>query len=66
MCLLFMYLNDDECGNGYRLIIANNRDEQWDKPTKPLSFWTDNEDCISGVYCVVIRYTYTFNVNMNN
>ncbi|VDI65902.1 Hypothetical predicted protein [Mytilus galloprovincialis] len=48
MCLLFMYLNDDECGNGYRLIIANNRDEQWDRPTKPLSFWTDNEDCISG------------------
>ncbi|XP_076106342.1 transport and Golgi organization 2 homolog [Mytilus galloprovincialis] len=48
MCLLFIYLNDDECGNGYRLIIANNRDEQWDRPTKPLSFWTDNEDCISG------------------
>ncbi|XP_052072930.1 transport and Golgi organization 2 homolog [Mytilus californianus] len=48
MCLLFMYLNDDECGDGYRVIIANNRDEQWDRPTKQLSFWTDNEECISG------------------
>ncbi|XP_052073970.1 transport and Golgi organization 2 homolog [Mytilus californianus] len=48
MCLLLMYLNDDECRDGYRVIIANNRDERWDRPTKQLSFWTDNEECLSG------------------
>lgn len=49
MCLLFVYLNDEESSDGYRLILVNNRDEEWDRPTKQLQFWTDHTDCISGL-----------------
>lgn len=47
MCMLFLYVNDDCDDDGYRVIIANNRDEYWDRPTEPASFWGKN--CISGL-----------------
>lgn len=38
MCLLFVYVNPDPGGEGYRLIIASNRDELWDRPTDTAAF----------------------------
>ncbi|KAL4223791.1 Transport and Golgi organization protein 2 [Mactra antiquata] len=43
MCLLFLYVNDDPDENGYRLVLANNRDELWDRPTDPVNYRDDNK-----------------------
>ncbi|MBU1172667.1 MAG: NRDE family protein [Proteobacteria bacterium] len=45
MCLiLFSYMNHPD----YRLIIAANRDEFYNRPTQPLDFWTDLPDILGG------------------
>lgn len=40
MCILFIYYNPS-CSNldGYEVIVASNRDEFYERPTKPLSIW---------------------------
>lgn len=48
MCILFVYINNDPAQDGYQLIIANNRDEFYNRPTKPAAFWEKKPDCISG------------------
>ncbi|KAL4223792.1 Transport and Golgi organization protein 2 [Mactra antiquata] len=53
MCLLFLYVNDDPDENGYRLVLANNRDEFWDRPTDPVDFrddytWVGGADLVPG------------------
>ena len=53
MCLLFMYLSDDRFEGKYRIIIANNRDEFWSRPTKPLS-WSDNGVYLNGTYVLAL------------
>ncbi|KAK3085016.1 hypothetical protein FSP39_022925 [Pinctada imbricata] len=47
MCLLYVYVNDDPNESNYRLILANNRDEYWDRPTKPLAHICDHPNCFS-------------------
>jgi uncharacterized protein with NRDE domain len=45
MCLiLFSYLDHPR----YRLILAANRDEFYERPARPLSFWPENPDIIAG------------------
>ncbi len=45
MCLiLFLYDKDPD----YRLILAANRDEFYDRPTSPLAFWDDAPDVLAG------------------
>jgi uncharacterized protein with NRDE domain len=45
MCLLlFAY----ECHPRYRLILAANRDEYYDRPTAPAGFWADAPDVLGG------------------
>jgi len=45
MCLiLFLYDTHPD----YRLILAANRDEFYDRPTDPLSFWDDSPDVLAG------------------
>lgn len=39
MCLLLFYLNPNATINEYRLILINNRDEFYHRPTKPAEFW---------------------------
>lgn len=45
MCLiLFSYNHHPD----YKLILASNRDEFYDRPTKKLSFWQDNQAILAG------------------
>ena len=45
MCLiLFSYKNHPR----YRLILASNRDEFYDRPTRSLDFWPENPDILAG------------------
>lgn len=48
MCVLFLYLDDNPQPNKYRLIIANNRDEEFDRSTKSLDYWDSDKNCLSG------------------
>lgn len=46
--MIFFYLSEICTFDGYRLVLVNNRDETWDRPTKAASFW-NNGHCISGL-----------------
>ncbi|XP_037801984.1 transport and Golgi organization 2 homolog [Penaeus monodon] len=39
MCLLFVYINPDPKEGEYKVILVNNRDEFYSRPTKPAYFW---------------------------
>lgn len=50
MCIMFVYIDNSPPEEGYRLVVTNNRDERFNKPTKPADFWQDDPNCISGKY----------------
>ena len=45
MCLLLLALKSHPV---YKLVIAANRDEYYDRPTAPASFWDDRRDLLAG------------------
>jgi uncharacterized protein with NRDE domain len=45
MCLLILAY---QCRSDYPLIIAANRDEFFERPTRPLDFWPEREDILAG------------------
>ena len=45
MCLIFLGY---DVHPAYRLIVAANRDEYYDRPTKPLDFWEDVPEILAG------------------
>ena len=50
MCIIFVYAckePEDNC-EGYSLIVANNRDEFLDRPTKEISFLDEQQNIICG------------------
>ena len=49
MCILFVYVNDTPKDGTYELIIENNRDEFYARPTKAAHNWTQAPDCIGGL-----------------
>ncbi|XP_006821090.1 transport and Golgi organization protein 2 homolog [Saccoglossus kowalevskii] len=49
MCILFFKLDVNPPTDGYKLILASNRDEYLDKPTKPASWWQDHPHILSGL-----------------
>ena len=48
MCIAFLSLSSDPKEDGYKVIIAFNRDEYFDRPTQEAHFWKENPDIISG------------------
>ncbi|XP_022102092.1 transport and Golgi organization protein 2 homolog [Acanthaster planci] len=48
MCLTVLMLNPKPEKDGYRLVLAFNRDEFYERPTKASEFWDRNPDIISG------------------
>lgn len=49
MCIVFMYFCDDPSPDGYRLIVASNRDEVYSRPTAQAKFWEEYPDIIAGM-----------------
>ncbi len=45
MCLIFVAI---DAHPNYRIIVAANRDEFYDRPTAPASFWPDAPDVLAG------------------
>lgn len=56
MCILFLYFCDDPSPDGYRLIMASNRDEFYFRPTAHAKFWEENPSIIAGktFFCISI------------
>lgn len=48
MCLLFLYINTDKNKGRYSLIVANNRDEYWERPTATMEMKGDKYRWIGG------------------
>ncbi len=45
MCLIFVAI---DAHPKYRIVVAANRDEFYDRPTAPASFWRENPDILAG------------------
>jgi len=43
-----MSISDNPKQDGYKVVIAVNRDEFYDRPTKELGWWDNNPNIISG------------------
>ncbi len=51
MCITFFVLDADPAPGHFLLVLANNRDEYYDRPTRPAEFWEDMPHCVGGA-CV--------------
>lgn len=49
MCILFLYFCDKPSLDGYRLIMASNRDEFYFRPTADANFWEKNPNILAGM-----------------
>ncbi|XP_075158707.1 transport and golgi organization 2 isoform X3 [Haematobia irritans] len=49
MCVIFFYVNSNPKENGYKLILASNRDEFYARDTKEAAKWEDVENCYGGI-----------------
>ncbi|XP_024939940.1 transport and Golgi organization 2 homolog isoform X2 [Cephus cinctus] len=49
MCILFVYRNIYANANNYRLIVASNRDENFNRPAVPARFWEKYPHCLGGM-----------------
>lgn len=47
MCIIFIS-SVQHMNGGYRLIIASNRDEYFDRPTLSANYWAENQNIIGG------------------
>lgn len=64
MCILFLYINPKPKEGEYKIIIVNNRDELYNRPTKHAHFWHDGQilggmdeqdTCKGGTWLAVTR-----------
>ncbi len=47
MCIVFVDYQPDG-SKPYLLILANNRDEEYDRPTVDLNYWSDYPNILAG------------------
>ena len=55
MCVLFLHYCagvESECRCPYALIVANNRDENFQRPTSPAHFWPDHPEVLAGTTAI--------------
>ncbi len=43
MCIIFLYINSNPSIGEYKIILVNNRDESYSRPTKLAHFWEDGQ-----------------------
>lgn len=48
MCILFLIINSNPQQNGYKFILASNRDEFYSRPALPAAKWDTNENVFGG------------------
>ena len=48
MCIAFLAISENPQEDGYKVIIAMNRDEYFDRPTKEAQFYEGDPDIIAG------------------
>ena len=65
MCILFAYINNDAKDGEYQLVIANNRDEFYDRPTAPAARWQHKPACISGTFYFAVSLICIFCPSLN-
>lgn len=58
MCILFMHLGISDPGSDYSLILAANRDELYDRPSKNMAPWEDDQDIIGGGCHYTLKLKY--------
>uniref|UniRef100_A0A1I8N4S6 NRDE protein n=1 Tax=Musca domestica TaxID=7370 RepID=A0A1I8N4S6_MUSDO len=49
MCVIFFYVNSNPQKDGYKLILASNRDEFYARDTKEASQWEGVDNCYGGI-----------------
>ncbi|KAI4497044.1 hypothetical protein M0802_007790 [Mischocyttarus mexicanus] len=49
MCILFIYRNPNADAESYRLILAANRDEYFNRPALPAHYWEKYPMCLGGI-----------------
>lgn len=49
MCLLLLYVSSPAAPGRYRVILASNRDESFNRPAKPAHFWERNRNVVGGM-----------------
>jgi hypothetical protein len=48
MCILFLHTTNNPAPNEFRLILASNRDEYYERPAHQAHFWDDHPTVIGG------------------
>ena len=48
MCILFGYIDNEANSGSYKVIIASNRDEDFERPAAITDRWATNPSCIGG------------------
>lgn len=53
MCILFVYVNPNPEPGGYKIVLASNRDELFNRPAKPAHEWLTHSGVFGGKLVVL-------------
>jgi len=57
MCIIFIS-SVQHMNGGYRLIIASNRDEYYNRSTLPANYWVEDQNIIGGETTALQKFSY--------
>lgn len=66
MCVIFFYANSEPTVNGYKLILASNRDEFFARDTQTAGEWSNGGHVYGGEYSVIERQRHHIQWNISN